>query len=222
MLLIIFVLGWILATSMAFQFAAFSAHITVPKARSKLCSAHTPVLRKSALFAQADKNSPNKGYWERFVQCIRGDAVVQSTITVTLPAENCNEKGCVQKSPSTTTFSRLSLPSNLPWPTFINNRKQEGAFSTDLYIRRETVCDQTRRVQTLKWLRERFTVAWLGNPGTGKTTDYNDIIRCVLRDLGKESGWMTLVFKNEQRDYVVFTSTNDGEVNIKVNKWVTP
>lgn len=157
-------------------------------------------------------------YWKKFVSCIRNDDVTENTVTVEL-----KDLDLLNDVPTVTNFhfTSLLLPNKIPWPTFRNNKKQEGAFAKDMYLRRDSLCDRMRREMTLKWLQKGLNVALLGNPGVGKSSDNNDIIRTVLNNLGEGGWWKTLVYKNGIKEYITFNANEGGTVSTELFKWVS-
>lgn len=112
-------------------------------------------------------------------------------------------------------YTLKRLPEGVAWPTF-HNDKQSIAFAQELYIRRDSIPDVNRREETLRKLRMAlqngfsFRIAWLGNPGIGKSVDYNDILLQVVQNLGQPGWWSTVAFKNQWEGVTLYTRSNPG------------
>ena len=105
------------------------------------------------------------------------------------------------------------------WPFFAAS-KQSVASGRGMCFRRLGRADQGRVDHTLKRLRRRRHVAWIGAPGLGKSAGVNSILATLLQHLGEE-GWPRQVATRVEEQLTVYKLNRSGQVEVQMHHVLT-
>jgi hypothetical protein len=118
-----------------------------------------------------------------------------------------------QEEPCITSYL---LPSNVNvWPTFLQSTKQIHACAKDVYVQRLNKCDVGRMNETIKLLKKREIIIWIGLPGIAKSTDLNIILIKLLKELSSNDGEIKIVAYRATDTIYEFTLNSEGNVQVR-------